>query len=138
MSLSLETVTAADPTAVAKMVSPAGDFGCALGGGIQATLATLTAAFAEPFALVDVESGDLVHSDYEGLSCDLYDRLELLAAVSRRGTPEIVEEVAPLTMLAIPLRMLGVGANLVAVGVFVNQQVSCGSRNSGRGTSLWD
>ncbi len=74
--------------------------------------------------LVNVESGDLVHSDYEGLSCDFYDRIQLLAEVSRRGVPEIIEEVAPLTMLAIPLRSLGVGADLVAVGVFVNQQVT--------------
>ncbi len=98
--------------------------GCASGSGIQATLAALTQAFAEPFALVDVESGHLVHSDCEGLSCDYYGRVELLAEVSRQGTPEIVEEVAPLTMLAIPLRSLGVGANLVAIGIFVNQQVT--------------
>ena len=87
-------------------------------------LSALTKAFGEPFALVDIESGNLLHADYEGLSCDLYDRIELLAEVGRHGAPEIVEEVSPLAMLAIPLRSLGVGANLVAVGTFINQQVT--------------
>ncbi len=124
MNLSLETPTATDLASANKTTKSSERAGCALGSGVQATLACLTKAFAEPFALIDVESGDLVHSDYEGLSCDFYDRIELLAEVSRRGVPEIVEEVAPLTMLAIPLRSLGVGASLVAVGVFVNQEVT--------------
>ncbi len=124
MSLSLEISATADLATKSKTGIPSEGLGIAAGNGVQATLAALTQAFGEPFALVDVESGDLVHSDYEGLSCDFYDRIELLAEVSRRGMPEIVEEVAPLTMLAIPLRSLGVGANLVAIGVFVNQLVT--------------
>ncbi len=92
--------------------------------GFEDALAALTQAFAEPFALVDVQSGNLVYSDHAGLSCDFYERIELLGEVSRRGEPTIIEEEAPLTMLAIPLRTLGFGANLVAVGVFVNQQVA--------------
>jgi len=124
MSLSLESI-APDPSATgSKTAGPSDRISCAQGNPMQATVASLAKAFAEPFALVDVASGDLVHSDYEGLSCDLYGRLELLAEVSLRGTPEIVEEVAPLTMLAIPLGKLGVGTNLVAVGVFVNQRVT--------------
>jgi len=124
LSLSLEIAATADSATTNKTANPPEGLGIASGQGVQATLAALTQAFGEPFALVDVESGDLVYSDYEGLSCDFYDRMELLAEVSRRGTPEIVEEVAPLTMLAIPLHGLGVGANLVAIGVFVNQQIS--------------
>jgi len=124
LSLSLETAATNSMAIAEKRVNRPKGFGCALGTGIQATLATLDKAFAEPFALVDVESGDLVHSDYEGLSCDLYDRIELLAEVNRRGLPEIIEDVAPLVMLAIPLGSLGVGANLVAVGIFANQRVT--------------
>jgi len=92
--------------------------------GLPAVLAALNDAFGEPFAVVNTSSGDLAHSDYEGLTCDLYDRLGLLAEVSRRGQPEIIEEVAPLTMLAIPLRTLGVGSDLVAVGIFVSQHAA--------------
>lgn len=97
---------------------------CAPSEGLQAVLTTFTEAFSQPFSVVDVLSGDLVHSDYESLSCDLYDTMGLLAEVSRRGTIEIVEEVAPLVMLAIPLRELGVGENLVAIGIFVNASIS--------------
>jgi len=112
------------PTAAKTAESSSADVRCAGIGDLQAALQALGEAFGEPFAVVDVESGDLVHSDYEGLSCDLYDRIELLAEVSRRGQPEIIEEVAPLAMLAIPLRKLGIGATLVAVGVFVTQQIT--------------
>lgn len=91
---------------------------------IDSVLSALSSAFAEPFALVDAESGVTVHSDVECLSCDLYELVELLAEVSRLGKPEIVDEVAPLTMLAIPLRQLGVGRNLIAVGVFVTSTIT--------------
>ncbi len=97
---------------------------CATDDKTQVVLDALAKAFAEPFALVNTDSGDLVYFDHEALSCDLYNRLELLVEVGRRGTPEIIEDVSPLTMLAIPLRCLGVGANLVAVGIFVTQQVT--------------
>lgn len=123
MTLSLETV--ASSLAIAEQTAtPSAVNGCAPTNGVQEAIAALTKAFDEPFSLVDVESGDLVYSDYEGLSCDLYDRIEILAEVSRRGRPEIVEDIAPLMLLAIPLRTLGVGENLVAVGVFVNHQVT--------------
>ena len=124
LNLSLETVEAKALAISATMANLPEGRDCAVGTGMQATLAALAKAFAEPFAVVNVESGDLVHSDFEGLSCDLYDRMGLLAEVSRRGVPEVVEEVAPLTMLAIPLSTLGVGSHLVAVGVFVNQQIT--------------
>ena len=124
LSPSLETAVAEDLATQKVTTKLSGGSGCASGSALQATLGALAHAFAEPFALVDVETGDLVHSDHAGLSYDFYDRIELLAEVSRRGTPEIVEEVAPLTMLAIPLRSLGVGSSLVAVGVFVNLQVT--------------
>ena len=125
MNLSLETMNSttaglvAVPTNAPSVGSP-----CAQPEGLPTVLKAFDEAFGEPFTVVNVVSGDLVHSDYEGLSCDLYDRVELLAEVSRSGQPEIIEEVAPLTMLAIPLGALGVGADLVAVGVFVSQHVT--------------
>ncbi len=97
---------------------------CGVSNSLQTALSALAKSFNEPFAVVDVESGDLVHSDFAGLSCDLYEHVEILAEVSRRGTAEVIEEVAPLVMLAIPLGGLGVGASLVAVGVFVISEVS--------------
>lgn len=81
-------------------------------------------AFEEPFVLINADRGEIVHADYDSLSCDFSNRIELLAEVARRGVPEIVEDTAPLTMLAIPLRPLGNGEDMVAVGVFVNQHVA--------------
>jgi len=120
LSLSLNTDVAVDMASPDRTTNS-----CVSGAPLQATLAALAKTFAEPFALVDVDSGNLVHSDHHGLSCDFYARIELLAEVSRCGKPEILEEVSPLTMLAIPLHGLGVGTNLVAVGIFVNQLVTC-------------
>jgi len=82
-------------------------------------------AFNEPFSLVDVQRGEIIHADHSGLSCDFSGRMGILAEVARRGKPEIIEEVAPLAMLAIPLQLLGDASELVAVGTFVHQQVHC-------------
>ena len=46
-------------------------------------------AFQEPFTVLDVTSGDIVHADSEGLNCDLFGRVEILAEVARRGKVEI-------------------------------------------------
>ena len=118
------SVLANEQTGAVKTLASSTGVGCASNERVQETLAQLSKTFAQPFALFNVESGDLVYSEHEGLVCDFYDRVELLAEVSRRGKPELVEEVAPLCMLAIPLRRLGVGAELVAVGIFVTQQVA--------------
>lgn len=96
---------------------------CAVSNSLQEVFEDLSEGFSEPLMLLDVRSGELLRSDCQGLGCDLYGRIEVLGEVCRRGVPEIVEEVAPFSMLAIPLQNLGVGENLVAVGVFVNQQV---------------
>ena len=97
-------VLANEQTGAVKTLASSTGVGCASNERVQETLAQLSKTFAQPFALVNVESGDLVYSEHEGLVCDFYDRVELLAEVSRRGKPELVEEVAPLCMLAIPLR----------------------------------
>ncbi len=106
-----DTESAAAP-AIAPRAS-AGDFG--------PVLQSLSRSFAEPFSLVNVVTGDLIHADYDGLSCDLFGRVELLAEVARRDTPEIIEDVAPLCLLAIPLTSLPKCKDLVAVGAFVTQ-----------------
>lgn len=86
-------------------------------------LHALRTAFADPFALVNVETGEIVHADFDGLPCEFSERLGLLSEVVRRGRPEIVEDVSPLVMLAIPLPQQDKGPKLVAVGVFAQLQV---------------
>ncbi|NOY29929.1 MAG: hypothetical protein GXP28_07050, partial [Planctomycetes bacterium] len=88
---------------------------CAGAEQARDVLSRFCEAFDEPFALVDVHRGEIIHADHSGLSCDFSGRMELLAEVARRGEPEIVEDVAPLTMLAIPLQPLGHSSELVAV-----------------------
>ena len=124
MKVSYDNVAEADSATQDLTTIVSEDRICAEGTGLHSILRVLGQSFAEPFAVVDVESGDLIYSDHDYLGGYLYDRVGVLAEVSRRGSPEIVEEVAPLTMLALPLGHLGVGASLVAVGVFVNQQVA--------------
>ncbi len=72
---------------------------------------------------MNVETGAIIHADYDGLSCELSERIGLLAEVARRGRPEIVEDVSPLVMLAIPLPSTKKGPKLVAVGVFPQLQI---------------
>jgi len=90
---------------------------------LRAAFHALSRAFAEPFSIVDVENGEIVYAESESLRCDLSGRLGLLAEISRSGKPEIIEDVSPLLMLAIPLRSLHVCAPLVAVGVFTYERV---------------
>ena len=123
MTLSLENRSQVDETALIELEERQHSSNCAESKELTSVLAALSDAFGEPFTVIDVDSGALIHSDFEGLGCYLYDRVELLAEVNRRGKSDIVEDVSPLVMLAIPLCELGVGTNLIAVGVFVSQQV---------------
>jgi len=96
---------------------------CAGADRVRTALDYYSQAFDESFSLIDVHQGKIIHADHSGLSCDFSCRMEILAEVARRGLPEIIEEVAPLAMLAMPLRPLGHSSDLVAVGTFVQQQV---------------
>ncbi len=93
-------------------------------GAVQSVLRIFSRAFEETFSVVNVDRGEIVHANFSGLTCDFSSRIELLAEVARRGVPEIVEEVAPLVMLAIPLHTMGHSKQLVAVAIFVQEQVS--------------
>ena len=128
MSLSLPTVELSSGSAASTNLAASGKFiDCAF-LNTEASQArkfqrALWTAFAEPFTLVDVDSGELMHAGYDGLSCGIAERLNQLAYVSRRGKPEIIEDAAPLVMLAIPLPLSDQGPNLVAVGMFSQLQV---------------
>ena len=86
-------------------------------------LQALCQAFAEPFTLTNVETGEAVHADFDSMPFDFSNRLEILAEVERRSQPTIVEDVSPLIMLAIPMPLFERGLKLVAVGVFSYQEI---------------
>lgn len=83
----------------------------------------LQRAFEQPFDVVDTSTGCLVHAGEDGLSGDLEARLAICAEVARRGRPEIVDDVAPLLMLAVPLPAVDEEPPLVAVSTFVTEPV---------------
>ncbi len=90
---------------------------------VRAAFHALSQAFAKPFSVVDIESGEIVYAESESFPCDLTGRLGLLAEVSRSGKPAIIEDVSPLLMFAVPLLSLPVDPPLVAVGVFAYEHV---------------
>ena len=97
---------------------------CADASELKPALEEFEWAFGQAFTVVNAETGELVYGAPSGLFFDLYDRLPLLAEVARRGKPEIVEDESPLMLLAAPLGALGKGLPLVAVALFVQQQVN--------------
>lgn len=86
-------------------------------------VAMLQRAFEQSFTVVDASNGNVVHADEDGLSGDLYPRLATCAEVARRGRPEILDEVSPLLMLAVPLPKTDDQPPLVAVSTFVTEAV---------------
>ena len=90
---------------------------------LQQLVRALERTFRQSFAIIDSSSGHVVHSAAGGLNCDLYKRLALCEEVSERGRPEILEEVAPLLMLAVPLPTNPAEPPLVALSTFLTEPV---------------
>jgi HD-GYP domain-containing protein (c-di-GMP phosphodiesterase class II) len=92
-------------------------------GLVRSALRALEVSFAQPFSLVDAATGELLYAAASGLTCDVSNRLELLAETANRGRPEIIEHESPLSLLAVPLGCLNRGASLVAIGLLADMQV---------------
>jgi putative nucleotidyltransferase with HDIG domain len=84
----------------------------------------LERAFGQSFAILDCASGQTLRTAADGLPVDLYERLATCAEVAQRGRPEIVEEVSPLVILAVPLPASATDAAMVAVSTFLTDAVS--------------
>jgi HD-GYP domain-containing protein (c-di-GMP phosphodiesterase class II) len=94
----------------------------------QQVVRSLERAFSQSFAVVDGSTGDVIHSDLDRLNCDLYTRLAACEAIAQRGRPELLDEVAPLVMLAVPLPVALHDPPLVAVSTFVTEPVDSESQ----------
>jgi HD-GYP domain-containing protein (c-di-GMP phosphodiesterase class II) len=92
-------------------------------GAVQTALGRLESAFGQPFLLVDVGAGEICSAGGAGIAWDVAARMPLLAAVTERGAPEIVEHESPLSMLAVPFIGLEPGASLAAIGVFLTMAI---------------
>ena len=90
---------------------------------LQQLVRALERTFRQSFAIVDSSTGHVLHAAAGGLNCDLYKRLALCEEVSERGRPEILEEVAPLLMLAVPLPTNPAEPPMVALSTFLTEPV---------------
>jgi HD-GYP domain-containing protein (c-di-GMP phosphodiesterase class II) len=84
----------------------------------------LERAFGQRLTVVDCKTGrKLRTADDSLLDFDLYPRLATCERVAERGRPEVLEDVAPLLLLAMPLSAVASDSPLVAVSLFVTELV---------------
>jgi putative nucleotidyltransferase with HDIG domain len=88
----------------------------------------LDRAFGQTFAVVDCSTGHRLRASVDGLNVDVYGRLALCEQVAERGQPEVLEDVAPLLLLVVPLPTMSTGCRLVAMATFVTETVTSASQ----------
>jgi putative nucleotidyltransferase with HDIG domain len=99
------------------------DGGQGLSTEAQQLLRALERAFRQSFVVIECSSGRRVRSAANCLPVDWYKRLSTLEEVAQRGRPEIIDEVAPLLLLAVPLPAPASDSPMVAVTTFVTEAV---------------
>ncbi len=85
-------------------------------------LAALEESFAAEFSLLDGETGELLHTAADHVSCDWTLPSEMCRIVARGGVSEFIVDEDPLLSLAIPLCVTG-HRTLVAVGLFLAREI---------------
>jgi putative nucleotidyltransferase with HDIG domain len=88
----------------------------------------LDRAFGQTFSVIDCATGHKLRAGVNGLTVDMYKRLALCEQVAERGRPEVLEDVAPLLLLVVPLPAMATGCHLVAAATFVTQAVTSASQ----------
>jgi putative nucleotidyltransferase with HDIG domain len=84
----------------------------------------LEKACGQSFSVLDCTNGQVVRVGQGGLPIDLYARLASYEQVARRGRPEIIDEVSPIAVAAVPLFGPNGDCSLVAVTAFVTERVN--------------
>ncbi|MEM9185771.1 MAG: HD-GYP domain-containing protein [Planctomycetota bacterium] len=92
--------------------------------GLGEALQGLEEAFGQSFAVMDLASGRLESVSADWLGGDIFSRAALCEEVARRGRVEVLEDCAPLLVLAIPLTADAESTDLLAVSTFLTQPVS--------------
>ena len=93
--------------------------------GLVESLETLEQTYRQSFSVVDLASGRLERVSADWLGGDLFSRLSLCEEISRRGQVEVLEDCAPLLMLAVPFSADGEPTDLLAVSTFLTAPVTC-------------
>ncbi len=86
-------------------------------------LRSIERAFGKSFALLECSNGKVLRPAANGLPVDLYTRISTCEQVAERGLPEIVDEVSPLLMLAVPLPSTNPGSIMLAVATFLTERI---------------
>ncbi len=88
-------------------------------------LRKLEEAFRQSFAIFDLETGELERVGDDFLRCDIESWGLLCEEICRRGTAQIVEDCAPLALLAVPLPTGNDDTSTrLALSTFVTQPVA--------------
>jgi HD-GYP domain-containing protein (c-di-GMP phosphodiesterase class II) len=90
----------------------------------QRAVVAIERALQQSLTIVDPSNGDVLQHTSDGIVCDLSSRLAVLEEVARRGRPDIVDEVSPLAMLALPLPVEAMDAPLIGLAMFVSEPVT--------------
>ncbi len=83
----------------------------------------LERAFSQSFVVIDCTTGHRVRSAANGLPIDWYKRLASCEEIAQRGRPEILDEVSPLVLLAVPLPVAPSDGPMVAVCAFLTETI---------------
>ncbi len=86
-------------------------------------LRSIERSFARSFTVLECGTGKVLRPAADGLPIDLYSRLATCDEITGRGQAEILDEVSPLLLLAIPLPLVNGGPALIAVGTFLTERV---------------
>jgi putative nucleotidyltransferase with HDIG domain len=84
----------------------------------------LERAFGPVFNVVDPGTGQILRASAGALSLDMEKWLGLCGQVAGRGRPEVLEDVAPLLLLAVPLPETPTGSRMLAIATFLTQTVA--------------
>lgn len=88
------------------------------------TIEDLQRAFHQPFAILDLARGELNRVAQNWLPIGVDSNLGILEEVARRGTVEIIEDYAPLVVLAVPIPSEESGeCRHTALATFVTQPI---------------
>ena len=80
-------------------------------------------AFGQPFLVVNCTTGQVVQAVAEGLKFDFYKRLATCEQIAHRGRPEILEDISPVVLLAVPLPTNAIEPPLVAIALFITEPI---------------
>ena len=86
-------------------------------------LRSIERAFSQSFTVLDCATGQVLRPATNALPLDHYHRLTSCQQVAERGLPEILDEVSPVLILAVPLPSAIARAGIVAVATFLTERV---------------